>query len=471
MNSLPPFNRARHPHMFLWAGSATALLITLAAWRGWPGTSGYASATRVASTARSSVPLSPTHPAETVVTLTNVPSPAATNAVEVAPDSRRAASNPWLLRLVEPLHDFAGEPDPEKRQERLESMSRQISDAEIPGALSALTALNPPGQPELGRELRRDLVQRWAALDPAAAADWLGRMSEGASRTDSIQALAQAWGRQDPAAAMAWAQQSDLGADRDDAVVQLAYELARTDPLQALSRAVELPPTPRRDDLMDYATVQWATKNPQDAIAWASKIEDLESRQHLLAGIYTAWGEADPSAAATAAVQSMSASREQNDAVVAIIQRWTQRQPDLAATWVTGFPESDLRDTAVQEIVRLWSDQSVEKAGQWLNTLASGSLRDAAVAAYVEKVLPMSAPSAAQWASEIQEPTRQQAALEQIGENWLDQDRAAARAWIQQSPLAAETKARLLAIPPVLPTATTASPVPATLSLAESLGQ
>lgn len=466
--------KPRRQNPVWWVGPTVGILLALAAWRVWrdePAASGKSSPRPEATKSSEISSLTPAAVPTTNATESSVPAAAASasNASQAPLDPRKARPNPWLAQLEAPVRELQAEKDPEKRDQLTQTLSHQITDAEIPGALAALTALNLPEQPEIGRELRRDLIERWAELAPNSASDWLGRMSPGTMRTDSVKTLAQSWAKKDVAAALVWAQGLENGADRESAVVQVAYELARTDPLQALSRAVEIQSDSGREELMDYAAIQWAAKQPEEAAAWARKVEDGDLRQRLLAGIYSAWGDSDPSAAATAAVRSMEAGRDQNDAVVSIVQRWAQREPDIAATWVAAFPESELRDTAAREIVKLWADQSVEKSGAWLNSLEPGSLRDTAVSAYVEQIFPQSPASAVQWAAEIADPAKRQVEFEQLGQSWLEVDATAARAWIQQSSLSAEAKARLLA--PVVnpPPATVTKPNANGVNLAMSL--
>ena len=322
-----------------------------------------------------------------------------------------------------------------------ESLTIEVAAADVQAAIALLRG---PRLTELSEQSRLQLVHRWATNDPAAAAGWAGQIPPGTSREGALNAVAAAWANHDFAGAIEWARQLPRESERESGLIQIAYETARTDPMQALTLAAELPATPARNDLVSHTSAQWASIDPESATEWAKQVTDDPLRQRLLSDMIPAWGESDPGAAATEAIQSLKPGREQNDAVVGVVQRWVQREPEEAATWVAAFPEGPLRDTAMEEVVKLWADGNAEQAGHWLNTLEAGPVRDVGVAAYVNKVLLTAPETAAQWAKVIAGETLRLQALEHVGESWLASDPKAAQAWIAQSSLPDAVKARLL---------------------------
>jgi hypothetical protein len=164
-----------------------------------------------------------------------------------------------------------------------------------------------------------------------------------------------------------------------------------------------------------------------------------------MAGIAAAWAESDPKAAADWAIKSVAPGKPLEDAIVSVVQRWTQQAPQEASTWVVAFPSGNLRDTALQELVKLWTDKDSDAAGKWLGALSAGSIRDVSVGAYVTKLVLQSPETAVHWANEIQDDSFRVRKLEAVGELWLGTDPTAARAWIAQSPLSESAKIRLLA--------------------------
>jgi hypothetical protein len=356
------------------------------------------------------------------------------------------ALRPLITAAVQGL---MAETDPTRHRESLEAALAKVADGDLGLALAVLT---DPEFAASGKELRQRLLERWGAQDPRAATAWIGRMSAGEARDEAFADVARGWAARDAEGARTWALALSEPSARDGALIQVGYELARTRPVEAMELAIAMQPTGRRDELLNYSATQWASQAPEEAVDWASQVSDEALRNRLLKDIFTEWGDGDPMAAATAAVKSMPAGREQNDTVVGIVQRWAQTEPKTAGAWVSAFPDGELRETAGRELITIWADQVVEEAGQWLDALPAGSFRDTAVSAYVAKILPMVPETASEWAMQIADPVLRAEELERVGAGWLESDAAAARAWIAQSALSAESKARLLS-PPQPPTA------------------
>ena len=153
----------------------------------------------------------------------------------------------------------------------------------------------------------------------------------------------------------------------------------------------------------------------------------------------------DPAAAATLAIKSVAPGKPQDDAVVGIVQRWVQQQPNDAAAWVTAFPEGPLRDTAMENVVKIWADQDLQQPGEWLTSLEAGPGRDSGIVAYVSKVTSSFPETAAGWTGLIGNEAQRSLQMETVAEAWMRSDALAARPWISQAPMPDAVKTRLLA--------------------------
>src|SRR6185503_13781611 len=159
----------------------------------------------------------------------------------------------------------------------------------------------------------------------------------GSLRQDALRQVATTWAVQNISEATEWAQQL-AEEDRQTVIALIAYESGKTDPTEAIKLAMAMAPSVDRIELIAHAARQWATSDPQAAVAWASTLDDENLRQHIVTGIATTWSEKDVIAAAALAVKGMTPGRPQDDAVVGIVQRWVQSEPERAAAWVTDFP-------------------------------------------------------------------------------------------------------------------------------------
>jgi len=225
-------------------------------------------------------------------------------------------------------------------------------------------------------ELRQLVVRRWAEVDGAAAARWVGKLPSGAGRRLALKQVAIAWANQDLGAATQWVEGMAAGAERDGVTLDVGYEAARRAPKAALALAGELEPSRERNDLLVHALSQWAAADAGEAVAWAERVSDAELRQELVATVAVAVAEENGAAAAELVARSLEAGEEQDRAAVSIVQRWAYEAPEGAAAWVAQFPDTAARTAALRSLVEIWTEQNSEAAAQWLAGLPEGPLRE-----------------------------------------------------------------------------------------------
>lgn len=213
------------------------------------------------------------------------------------------------------------------------------------------------------------LIRRWASENPSAAAAWAEKQADPAVRQEALNQVALAWAESDLSKAIEWA--TSLPADGAKNVVlrNLGYEAARTEPLAALALASSLPPDCDRDALLVHAVSQWSGDDAQAATEWACKIKELPLRERVLAAIATAMADQNPETAVVLATQALWPGPSQNQAAIAIVQRWTQQDPQRAASWVTEFPEGANKDIAIGNLLAVWSDKDPKASSAWQDSL------------------------------------------------------------------------------------------------------
>lgn len=338
------------------------------------------------------------------------------------------------------LEEIEKEKDELRREEFLDALIASIPVEKTIQALDVFIAKE--GTPA-NHELQMRLLHRLAESNSKDAADYANKKLSGKHRQDALKNVGTVWAGRDSTGAIAWARALPEE-DRNLVFVGIAYSMVEADPLKALDLARDLPATESRDELVAHISLNWAAKNPTQAGEWAKQIPDAQLRERIVKGIAATWGETDPAAAANLALTALQPGRNQDDAVVGIVQRWVQNKPLDAAEWVAKFPEGTSRNTAIEEVVKLWADKDIEEAGSWINSLPAGTSRDRAVSAYVGKIVAEHPETAALWAGKIADEGQRYMYLERIGQAWLTTDAAAARTWISKSGLPDTTKERLL---------------------------
>ncbi len=344
-------------------------------------------------------------------------------AVQPRQKSFESVLKPALAEFRAALRTTLTESDEALRQEKQDALLQNMALADIPDALDYLGGQPPT---EFTEGLMVQLVRRWAEDNPRAAADWIAQHPMPCS-AEARNGVAIVWANQDFAKALEWVRQWPDPQERGSGLLSIAYEEVRTQPLEALKLAVELPASSARDDLVKFAATQWGATDPEAAAAWAEQIGDAGLGQRTLAMIATVWGETDPAAAARLALDALPPGREQDDAVVGIVQRWVQQEPETAVVWVEQFPEGKMKQAALENAVKLWADKDVQQVGDWLNSLSAGTTRDAAVAVFSSWLTPAFPAVAARWAESIGEDGERQRQMAWVAQNRLVQEDPFAR--------------------------------------------
>lgn len=285
-----------------------------------------------------------------------------------------------LITDVDLLGAIEAETDPDRRSEALDRAVESVSNSELPGLLDSLVRL----ESSAAADLRQRLIRRWAETDGPAAAAWASQLWQGPTYHEALTQVALGWAGTDLSATLDWAHTLPEG-DGEAVILGLGYETVRTDAVKALEVAASLEPTRQRDDLIEHAISQWTTTDFAAAVQWADgSVSDPGLRQRLLAAVAVAVAGQNGSAAATLAATAITPGEEQDRMAVAIVQRWVQNEPELAASWVAQFPDTPARETTVQNLVAFWAAQDGEAAANWLQALSEGTLRTVGMAAYAQ---------------------------------------------------------------------------------------
>jgi hypothetical protein len=262
--------------------------------------------------------------------------------------------------LVEHMAAIDTEEDMDQRGEKLVAFAQEIPLADIASTIEELQNI---GRADSDLCLR--LLRRWAAGDGGAAAAWAEQLPAGPARENALSSVAIEWANADLKSAAAWARQLPDKLESHAALLAVANEAVRTEPLAALRLVVNLPADAGRDDLIHRAAMDWTTQDADAAVTWTETIPDDALRVQVLSDEAVALAQQNPVMAATVAVEKLPAGQLQEGAVISIIERWAQRDPEAAAEWVAQFPASPLRATAIENLMRQWSQIDAESAEQW----------------------------------------------------------------------------------------------------------
>jgi hypothetical protein len=194
-------------------------------------------------------------------------------------------------------------------------------------------------------------------MDPVGAAAWVEHLGAVPFQSEALRQVAISWANTDPVAAYNWLNSLPEDRNRQAAIMSLAYEASRKEPAVALEMAGRFAPGPERDELLVHAIREWAATDFSSAQQWATSVPDPGLRGRLVAAVAVDMAEQNGAGAAALIASSLPAGPEQDRSAVAIAQRWAEKAPQDAASWVSQFPEGAARTAAMKNIAMLRREQ------------------------------------------------------------------------------------------------------------------
>lgn len=269
--------------------------------------------------------------------------------------------------------------------------------------ISTLLLSIEPG--ELDGVVSQRLFERWANAEPERAIEWALSLADFTLSRDLMDLAAMRWANSNLAEAVEWVRKLPEGESRTSILAALSREAVRLDPWVALCLARELPEGSVSKNLCIRASGEWANQDHDRALEWARQIQNIRLRQEVLEQIAIVIAGNDLQVAANIARHDMAPGRQQDRALVAIVQRWAQKDPAVAASWVSQFPEDSLGQDAAETLVSLWAQSDSKATGEWLFSLPPSAMKERAIFAYSRFLRQADGLAADRWeASAIETP-------------------------------------------------------------------
>lgn len=217
--------------------------------------------------------------------------------------------------------------------------------SEAPNIGSEITTLLRHG---LSDQAMSKLAQ-WTVLDPAAAAEFVERLSDGERRVDAIRTVARTWAGMSSEDAIGWVKHEALGDSRSMVQEFVCYRVAEDDPVAAIRLATG---SGAEDTfpLLANLTQQWAARDPAAAKAWTLSQPRGSARETLVARLALSLATQQPAEAGQLIVDEMAPGAAQDEAAMSVLFQWAVRDEAGAAEWVRHFPAGSLKQRAETEL-------------------------------------------------------------------------------------------------------------------------
>lgn len=152
-------------------------------------------------------------------------------------------------------------------------------------AQAAIQQLSGLGLGEgLQNDIRRDLLEQWADLNPTAAATYATNHRDADNWRGLVGTVADEWSKRDPRAAADWAAALQSGRDKRGAIYSAISNWADADPNGAAAYVSSQPPGENRDMMAGTLARQVGQEDPASGLKWAALVADAGSQERAVAG-------------------------------------------------------------------------------------------------------------------------------------------------------------------------------------------
>lgn len=160
------------------------------------------------------------------------------------------------------------------------------------------------------------------------------------------------WARTFPSDALDWLETSPDSPQRVAVAEIVCPQLAQTNAVAAVKLAEKClnDTNDAAQHLLGTMAQIWAAQDIQAATDWALAKPGGQLRDLLLQHITSAESKTDPFEAARLVAEQMSPGQFQNEAAVAVVYQWAQRDAAAALAWSESFLAGHLRDRVIKEV-------------------------------------------------------------------------------------------------------------------------
>ena len=156
------------------------------------------------------------------------------------------------------------------------------ADKDPQGAVNQLAAMGLSDG--LTRDIRRDLLEQWADLNPTAAAAYAVANRNPDNWRGLVGTVAEEWSKRDPKAAVDWAANLETGRDKRGAIYTAISNWADADPGGAAAYVSSQPAGENRDMMAGTLARQVGQDDPAAGLKWAAMVADPATQERAVAG-------------------------------------------------------------------------------------------------------------------------------------------------------------------------------------------
>jgi len=298
--------------------------------------------------------------------------------------------------------------------------------------------------PEASKVLQ-ELMVRWGQLDADSALQYAQELPGRRAQNSAIGSALNGWAGGDPQAAFAWfcTKAEVEPASCVSGVDPLFQNMANHDVEWAFSKVWDLPQTGMKIRALRAVLNKMQVTEPADMTDLYNMVTRQSDKALVAAALVQNVAVYQPEIAASW-IDGLADTDVRNNAINRLVSAWGYDQPEEAADWILNLPYTDIRGKQMGRLIATWSRVDPSEASEWLDQFPPSKELDPAVRALVRATMKENPVGAMTWVQSITNSRQRRRLTQQVGWHWIKKDRESAQFYIARSDLSEVVKKRLL---------------------------
>jgi hypothetical protein len=329
----------------------------------------------------------------------------------------------------------------------LQSTNRRMQQSALQSVIQAIAEENPHRAIEMAKEMNelghrsdwvmRNIYQRWANQDPAAARESALRLEDGPAKVQALSGALRNWIQEDPMAALDWLDSQPMDSMIYNSKKQVFSNILNRDFDTAKAFiASKTDPVERREVLERVSLSNLGWQKDYDEILeiydWVGGVATGQTYDNKVGDVIRALARIDPERAETF-VLNLPAGNARMNALSNYAQQLAERDPVAAINFALNMDYNDEKERVLRSMGWQLSRYGAENIRTVVASSEDPEVQRQLASRIVGDWSKYDQPGALAWAESLSDETASNRAVQNVYKNWMQADPTEALIYLQTS--------------------------------------
>jgi hypothetical protein len=261
------------------------------------------------------------------------------------------------------------------------------------------------------QDVMRKALSRYATNDPKGAAEWAAANLTGHELNNSLILIAEDWAERNGLEAATWISAVPASRERDAAMESMFFAWAANDPAAAIDFIGKNASTPQLAAMLRYAAYAgWAKTDPVGAVNASLASSKTQNDPAQFANTLANWAVMDLAASSQWLLENVKSGDQRAASIQELAAIFAGQSPESGLEWIAKLNPGEERDSALNRLAAEWGSSDPAGAAKWAGSQTNANLDPEAVSHILHNFLAADSKAFETWRASLPEgPLKQQA--------------------------------------------------------------